>query len=93
MKSCADIKKIKSFHFQPAKKVENSKKEMVYPSKGSTYLDLKNSDTIAKIDQDKLKKFAEQLKYVFATKIELKNKDLEREIGNFLILNIQYYTP
>ena len=71
----------------------NSKKEMVYPSKGSTYLDLKNSDTIAKIDQDKLKKFAEQLKYVFATKIELKNKDLEREIGNFLILNIQYYTP
>ena len=31
-------------------------------SKGSTYLDLKNGDTIAKIDQDKLKKFAEHIK-------------------------------
>ena len=41
----------------------------------------KKSTTIAKTDQDKLKQFAEQLKSVFATKIELKDKDLEREIG------------
>ena len=30
---------------------------------------------------------------MFATKIELKDKGLEREIGNFLILNIQDYSP
>ena len=28
---------------------------------------------------------------MFATKIELKDKNLEREIGNFLMLNIQDY--
>ena len=33
------------------------------------------------------------MKSVFATKIELKDKNLEREIGNFLILNIQDYSP
>ena len=37
--------------------------------------------------------FAEQLKSVFATKIDLKDKNLEREIGNFLIFNIQDYSP
>ena len=47
---------------------------------------------IAKTDQDKLKQFAEQLKSVFATKIELKDKNIEREIRNFLILNIQDYS-
>ena len=46
----------------------------------------------AKTDQDKLKQFAEQLKSVFATKIELKDKNIEREIRNFLILNIQDYS-
>ena len=66
---------------------------MGYPSKGSSYPDLKSDNSIAKTDQDKLKKFAEQLKAVFATKIELKNKNLERKIGNFLILNIQDYSP
>ena len=47
---------------------------------------------IAKTDQDKLKQFAEQLKSVFATKIELKDKNIESEIRNFLILNIQDYS-
>ena len=51
-----------------------------YPSKGCSCPDLKNGAAIAKTDQDKLKQFAEQLKSVFATKIELKNKNLEREI-------------
>ena len=30
---------------------------------------------------------------MFATKIELKDKNLEREIRNFLVLNIQDYSP
>ena len=30
---------------------------------------------------------------MFVTKIELKDKDFEQEIGNFLILNIQNYSP
>ena len=30
---------------------------------------------------------------MFTTKIDLKDKNLEREIGNFLILNIQDYSP
>ena len=34
-----------------------------------------------------------KLKSVFATKIDLNDKNLEREIGNFLILNIQDYSP
>ena len=69
------------------------KKEMGYPNKVCSYPDLKNGSAIAKTDQDKLKQFAEQLTSVFATKIELKDKILEREIGNFLILNIQDYSP
>ena len=40
-----------------------------------------------------MKQSAEQLKSVFATKIDLKDKNLEGEIGNFLILNIQDYSP
>ena len=40
-----------------------------------------------------MKQFAKQLKSVFATKIDLKDKNLIREIGNFLILNIQDYSP
>ena len=69
------------------------KKEMRYLYKGCSYSDLKNGAAIAKTDQDKLKQFAEQLKSIFATKIELKDKNPEREIGNFLILNIQDYSP
>ena len=68
-------------------------KEMGFPDKGSSYSDLKNNTSTAKTDRDKLKLFAEQLKSVFATKINLKDKNLEREIGNFLILNIQDYSP
>ena len=69
------------------------KKEMGYPSKGSSYPDLTNGTSTAKTDGDKLKLFAEQLKSVFATKIDLKDKNLEREIRNFLILNVQDYSP
>ena len=53
---------------------------MGYPNKGTLYLDLNNGTSIAKTDGDKLKLFAEQLKSVFATKIDLKDKNLEREI-------------
>ena len=56
---------------------------MGYPSKGSSYPDLKSDSSIVKTDPNKLKQLAEQLKSVFATKIELKDKNLEREIGNF----------
>ena len=56
-----------------------------------SYLDLENDVAIAERDQDKLKQFTEQLKSVFATKIELKDENLEIEIGHFLILNIQDY--
>ena len=69
------------------------KREMGYPNKGSSHPDLKSDSSIAKTDRDKLKQFAEQLKSAFAMKIDLKDKKLEREIGNFLILNIQNYTP
>ena len=62
---------------------------MGYPSKGSSYPDLKNGTSIAKTDGEKLKLFAEQLKSVIVTKTDLKDKNLEREIGNFLVLNIQ----
>ena len=48
---------------------------------------------MAKTDGDKLKLFAEQLKSVFATTIDLKDKNLEREIQNFLIPNVQDYSP
>ena len=48
---------------------------------------------MAKTDGDKLKLFAEQLKSVFATTIDLKDKNLEREIRNFLIPNVQDYSP
>ena len=63
---------------------------MGYPNKASSYPDLKNGTSIAKTDRDNLKLFAEQLKSVFATKIDLKDKDLERDC---LILNIQDYSP
>ena len=66
---------------------------MGYPSKGSSYPDLTNGTSTAKTDGDKLKLFAEQLKSVFATKIDLKEKNLEREIRNFLILNVQDKSP
>ena len=69
------------------------KKEMGYPNKGSSYPDLKNDASIVKTDRNKLKQFAEQLKSMFTTKIDLKDKNLDREIGNFLILNIQDYFP
>ena len=69
------------------------KKEMGYPNKESSYPDLKNGSSIAKTDGDKLKLFAEQLKSMFATKIDLKDKNLEKQIWNFLILNIQDYSP
>ena len=67
------------------------KKEMGYPSKGSSYPDITNGTTSAKTDGDKLKLFVEQLKSVFTTKIDLKDKKLESEIRNFLILSIQDY--
>ena len=66
---------------------------MGFPNKGSSYPDFKNNTSTAKTDRDKLKLFAEQLKSVFATKINLKDKNLEREIENFLFLNIQDYSP
>ena len=68
------------------------KRDMGYPNKGSSYPDLKSVLSIAETDRDKLKQFAEQLKSVFAMKIDPEDKKLEREIGNFLILNIQDYT-
>ena len=64
---------------------------MGYPSKGSSYPDITNGTTSAKTDGDKLKLFVEQLKSVFTTKIDLKDKKLESEIRNFLILSIQDY--
>ena len=64
---------------------------MGYPNKKYSFPDLTNGAAIAKTDQDKLKQFVEKLKSVFATKIELKEKNLEKEIGNF-ILNIQDYS-
>ena len=66
---------------------------MGYPNKESSYPDLKNDAFIAKTDGHKLKLFAERLKSVFATKIDLKDKNLEREIRSFLILNIHDYSP
>ena len=70
------------------------KKEVGYPNKrSSNNPDLKNDTLTAKTDGDKLKLFTEQLKSVFATKIDIKDKNFEREIGNFLILNIQDYSP
>ena len=66
---------------------------MGYPNKGSSYSGLKSDTTIEKTDRDKLKQFAKQLKSMFATKIDLKDKNLERELGDFLILNIQDYIP
>ena len=53
---------------------------MGYPSKASSYPDLKNSTSITKTDGDKLTLFAEQLKSVLASKTDLKDKNLEREI-------------
>ena len=66
---------------------------MGYPNKGSLYPDLKNATLIAKTDGDKLTFFAEQLKSAFTIEIDLEDKNLEKEIKNFLILNIQDYSP
>ena len=86
-------KRIQSLHLtNDSKSWRTLKREMGYPNKGSSYPDLKSDSSIAKTDRDKSKQFAEQLKSVFAMKIDLKDKILEREIGNF-ILNIQDYTP
>ena len=57
---------------------------MGFLDKESTYLDLKNITLTAKTDTDKLKLFEEQMKSVLATKTELKNKNLAREIVIFL---------
>ena len=73
------------------KKLKNSEKK-----KWDTQLEAVNPDydaAISQTGQDKLKEFAEQLKSVFATKIELKERDIEREIENFFILDIQDYSP
>ena len=64
---------------------------MGYPNKGNSYPDLISGMSMAKTDGDKLKLIAEQLKSIFATKMDLKDKNLEREIRNFLILNVQDY--
>ena len=66
---------------------------MGYASKGSSYLDIKNGTSITKTHGDKLKLFSEQLKSVFASKIDLKDKNLERETRYFFILNVQDYSP
>ena len=86
-----DIKKrIQSLQLtNDPKSWRNLKKEMGYSNKGSSYPDQKSDTTIAKTDRVKLKQFAEQLKSVFTTKTDLKDKNLGKEIGNFLILNIQ----
>ena len=62
---------------------------MGYPSKASSYPDLKNGTSITKTDGDKLKLFAEQLKSVFASKTDLKDKNLERDIRHFLSLTFK----
>ena len=64
------------------------KKKWATRIKESSYPDLKSDSSIAKTDRDKLKQYAEQLKSVFAMKIDLKDKKLEREIEN-----IHDYTP
>ena len=63
---------------------------MGYPSKGSYYPDLKSDTSIAKSDQNKLKQFAEQLKSVFPSKIELNDRIYREksEIFFFLIFKI-----
>ena len=66
---------------------------MSYPSKGSSYADIKNGTLITKTDGDKLKLFEEQLKSVVASKIDLKDKNLERETRYFFLLNVQDYSP
>ena len=45
---------------------------MACPRKGSSYPDIKNGTSITKTDGDKLKLFAEQVKSVFASKIDLR---------------------
>lgn len=64
---------------------------MGFLSKSGSNPDLNNGTAIAKSDQDKLKQIAEQLKFVFATKIKIKDNNLEKEIKNF-IFNIQDYS-
>ena len=66
---------------------------MGYTSKGSLYPNITNGTSITKTDGDKLKLFAEQMKSVFASKIDLKDKNLERETRYFFILNVQDYSP
>ena len=66
---------------------------MSYPSKGSSYADIKNGTLITKKDGGKLKLFEEQLKSVVASKIDLKDKNLERETRCFFIFNVQDYSP
>lgn len=61
------------------------RKEVDHPGKTSAHLDLKNSKITAKTNQDK--QFKKLLKYVLATKIKLKDKNLGQKNGNFLILN------
>ena len=65
---------------------------MSYPDKRNSYPGFKNGTAIA-THQDKLKQFFYQLKSVFATKIQLKDQDLEQKIGNFFILDVQNYLP
>ena len=63
------------------------KKEMSYQNKGSLYPDLKRDTSVSKAGWDELKQLAQQLKSEFATKIDLKDKNLEAEIEIFFILN------
>ena len=62
---------------------------MGYPSKASSYPDLTNGMSMAKTNGEKLELYAEQLKSVFATKIDLKDKNLERETEIFLTLTVK----
>ena len=60
---------------------------MSYQNKGSLYPDLKRDTSVSKAGWDELKQLAQQLESEFATKIDLKDKNLEAEIENFFILN------
>ena len=62
---------------------------MGYPRKGSSNLDIKNGTSITKTDGDKLKLFAEQLKSVFASKIDLRIRIYKEKPDIFLSLTFK----
>ena len=58
--------------FQTTQKAEEPSKKKWDTQVNEVHIRLINSTTIAKTDQDKMKQFAEYLKSLLATKIELK---------------------